>query len=453
MSQTPQKIHIIAIGGAVMSSLAVALKKKGLSVSGSDDKIYDPAASLLKSNDLLPTEIGWSEDRIDETIDAVIVGMHAKKDNPELIKATELGIKIWSYPDFIRAQANDKQRIVICGSHGKTTITGMIIHVLKYWNRSFDYLVGAKIQGIDETIKLSNAPIIVIEGDEYFTSPMDMVPKFLKYDHHIALISGTEWDHVNVYPEFEGYLDQFKILADNTPKAGSLVYCEDDANAKKIGSVERADVKAIPYGTPNYKVKNGVFIVNEDTKLRVFGKHNMQNLEGARLVLDRVGISKEQFYEAISSFEGAYKRNNILAESAKNTVYLDFAHAPSKLKASTDALKELHPKRKITACYELHTFSSLKKEFLYQYNGKFKAPDEAIIYFDKKIVEEKGYEPLSEDDIKLAFDRDDISVFTDAHALSSHLLGRQWDNEDLLLMSSGNFGGLDTQSIAQHITK
>ncbi|UXX78023.1 Mur ligase domain-containing protein [Reichenbachiella carrageenanivorans] len=453
MSQIHQKIHIIAIGGAVMSSLAIALKKKGMTVSGSDDKIYDPAASLLNENGLLPTQMGWNANLIDNSLDAVIVGMHAKADNPELLKAQALGIKIWSYPAFIRSQSDDKQRIVIAGSHGKTTITGSIIHVLNYWNRDFDYVVGAKIKGIEETIKLSDAPIIVIEGDEYFTSPLDLEPKFLKYDHHIALISGTAWDHINVYPTEDSYLAQFEKLANQTPKAGSLIYCTEDAYAKKIATKERTDVKADPYETPNYKVKNGRFYLNEETPVKLFGKHNMQNLEGARTLLKRIGISRAQFYEAIASFEGAYKRNNLLSENSNTAVYTDFAHAPSKLEATANALKELHPNRNLIACYELHTFSSLNKAFLGNYKDTFKAPNEAIVFFDQKLIEEKNYTAINEEDIRKAFNRKDIQVFTDSTQLQAHLLRKDWKNQNLIFMSSGTFGGLDLGSIANTITK
>lgn len=451
MSQKNQKIYIIAIGGAVMSSLAIALKKKGMTVSGSDDKIYDPAASLLNANGLLPNQIGWDANRIDDTIDAVIVGMHAKADNPELLKAQELGIKIWSYPEFIRAQSDNKQRIVITGSHGKTTITGTIIHVLNYWKRDFDYVIGAKINGIEETIKLSNAPVIIIEGDEYFTSPLDPEPKFLKYDHHIALISGTAWDHINVYPTEDSYLEQFEKLAARTPKSGTLVFCTDDKQAKKIGTKDRDDVRQEPYETPKYKVKNGAFIINGDTSVKLFGKHNMQNIQGAKTILKRIGITDDQFYEAVASFEGALKRNNLLAENKDTSVYTDFAHAPSKLAATASALKELHPKRKLVACYELHTFSSLNKDFLSNYKGTYKAPDEAIVFFDQKVVEEKNYSPFTESEIKEAFGRKDLVLFTDANKLQSHLESKNWKDHDLLFMSSGTFGGMNLADFAEKI--
>lgn len=453
MSQNMNNIHIIAVGGAVMSSLAVALKKKGMNVSGSDDKIYDPSASLLRDNDLFPDQLGWNADRIGDGLDAVIVGMHAKKDNPELLKAQKLGIKVWSYPEFIRAQSNDKQRIVITGSHGKTTITGSLIHVLNYWKKNFDFVIGAKINGIEETIKLTDAPIIIIEGDEYFTSPLDSEPKFLKYNHHIALISGTAWDHVNVYPTEASYLEQFEKLADATPKAGSIVYFSEDKVAKKIASKDRLDVKAIPYETPKYKVKDGQFFIGGDHPVKLFGKHNIQNLAGVLEITRIIGITDEQFYEAIASFGGAYKRNNLLAQNGNTAVYSDFAHAPSKLQATSSALKELHPKRKLVACYELHTFSSLNKDFLSNYKGTFDTPDEAIVYYDQNLIKEKNYAPISDEDVKASFKRKDINVFTDSDKLREHLISKDWKDQDLIFMSSGTFGGLDLSSIATQITK
>ncbi|PIB34760.1 peptidoglycan synthetase [Reichenbachiella sp. 5M10] len=452
MNENFQNVHIIAIGGAVMSSLAIALQNKGLKITGSDDKIYDPSLSALKSNKLLPGSEGWDESNITEDLDAVIVGMHAKADNPELIKAQNLGLKILSYPEFIRSQSENKQRIVIAGSHGKTTITSMIVHVLQYWNKPCDYLLGAKIKGLDNTIQLSDAPVIVIEGDEYLSSPIDPSPKFLKYDHHIALISGTEWDHINVFPTMESYVEQFEKLADSSPKAGSLIYCEDDRMAVLIGSKERDDVKAIPYKAPKYTVKDGQFLLHGNIPLKVFGKHNMQNLEGARKVLDLIGITDEQFYEAIPSYEGAEKRNNLVKANDSTALYSDFAHAPSKLKATIHAVKELHPNRKLTACFELHTFSSLNKDFLPHYENKMAKADEAIVYYNPSTLASKNNDmTLTEHELQSFFGRDNLLVFTDKAALQQHLTSKNWTNADLLMMSSGNFGGLDMNQLANQI--
>lgn len=452
MDNNLQKAHIIAIGGAVMSSLAIALKNKGLVVSGSDDQIFDPAKSLLESNGLLPATEGWNADLITADLDVVIVGMHAKVDNPELKKAQELGLKILSYPEFIREQSESKQRIVIAGSHGKTTITGIIVHVLKYFNKPCDYLLGAKIKGLDNTIQLSDAPIIIIEGDEYFTSPLDASPKFLKYDHHIVLISGTEWDHINVYPTVDSYVEQFEILADNTPKAGSLVYCEDDRMAMVIGTKDRGDVKPIAYKTPKYKIKDGVYWLEDQYQLKIFGKHNMQNIEGARKLLDLIGITDEMFYEAIQSYEGAEKRNNIIKSNNSTTVYSDFAHAPSKVKATVHAAKERHPERKLTACFELHTFSSLNKEYLPHYAQRMKHADEAIVFYDEATLASKGKDAsLSKEEIQEFFKDDKMEVFTSTTALEEYLEKQDWKQHDLLMMSSGHFGGMDIKALADKI--
>jgi len=457
MNKPFKNVHLIAIGGAVMSSLAIALKHKAITVTGSDDNIYDPAKSNLSKENLLPKENGWFADRISSDVDAVILGMHAKGDNPELRKAREMNIPVFSYPDFIRSLSEKKQRIVICGSHGKTTITGMIIHVLNYFNRSFDFVIGAKVNGMDETIRLSDAPIIVIEGDEYFTSTIDPHPKFLKYAHHIALISGISWDHVNVYETLESYHHQFEKLADSTPKAGTLVFCEEDMAVAKIGDLEREDSKSLPYNTPNYTVKDGCYyLVDGDHKypLKIFGKHNMQNIGGAKIVLKRIGITAEQFYQAIQSFEGTYNRGNLIGENASVAVYSDFAHAPSKLQATVNAMKELHPTRQLTACFELHTFSSLNKAYLPQYKDRFESADHAIVFFDENLAEairQPADEPIAESDIRAAFNRDDIVVFNSAQALDQYLTSKTWQDEDLIFMSSGNFGGLDIEKIASKI--
>ncbi|MEQ6122375.1 Mur ligase domain-containing protein [Reichenbachiella sp. MALMAid0571] len=455
MNQNIEKVHFIAIGGSVMSNLAIALHNNGIKVSGSDDKVYDPAKSALEATGLLPASLGWYENNIDDSLDAVILGMHAKADNPELLKAEELGIKVYSYPDFIYEQSKNKQRVVICGSHGKTTITAMIVHVLKYHNREFDYLIGARINGIEQTIQLSDAPLIIIEGDEYLTSPIDRVPKFLKYQHHIALVSGIAWDHINVYPTLDSYVEQFELLADATPKAGTLVYNEEDDMTSVICKKERFDVKTEPYCTPKYKIKNGQFIIkNDDEKvaLKIFGKHNMQNLNGAKTLLGRIGITDEQFYEAIGSFEGTQKRNNLLAKNNSVSVYEDFAHAPSKLKATVNALKELHPERKLTACFELHTFSSLNKAFLKHYKNTYNSPETAIVFINKKNLSQKELPEISEEEVRKTFHRNDILVIDEAEKLSSLLSNKSWKDEDLIFMSSGNFDGLDIKKLAHKIT-
>lgn len=451
-----KKVHFISIGGSIMHSLAIALKKKGMSVTGSDDEIYSPSKENLAQHGLLPEKFGWYPEKITKQLDAVILGMHAKEGNPELEKARELGLKIYSYPDFIREQSSRKQRIVIAGSHGKTTITSIIIHILNYYDRDFDYLVGAKIKGLDHQVKLTDAPIIIIEGDEYLTSPLDKVPKFLKYEHHIGLISGISWDHINAFPTLEDYVHQFDIFGDATPKAGSIMFCGDDDLATVIGTKERDDVNRIEYTTHPHKIKDGQTYLKTDygdVKVNVFGKHNMQNIAGAMAVLKRIGINEERFYEAIASFEGPSKRLQVVRKSGNAAVYTDFAHAPSKVEATTKAVKELYSERKLVACLELHTFSSLNKEFIINYQETMNDADEALIFVNPKNLKTEGRNTLGKEEIKEAFNHPNLQVYNDIEALKEYLFGHDWHNKNLLLMSSGHFADMDIAGLSEHIAK
>lgn len=458
MSQTSSlsKIHFISIGGSVMHNLAIELHLKGLLVTGSDDEIYEPSASRLAKYDLLPAVTGWFPEKVTPDLDAVILGMHARQDNPELARARELGIKVYSYPEYIFEQSQNKQRVVIAGSHGKTTITSMVLHVLKYNQRNFNYLVGAQIEGFDNMVRLSeDAPLIVIEGDEYFTSPIDPTPKFMHYQPHIALISGIAWDHFNVFPTWESYVKQFELLADSLPKAGAIIFDETDDMLDVIGQKGRPDVVSTPYNVHPNKIVDGktVLITAEsgEVPVLVFGSHNMKNISGAREVCERLGITDEAFYKAISSFKGASKRLELLGSNDTVKIYRDFAHAPSKVEATTTALKEQFPERTLVACAELHTFSSLNKAFLTQYRRKLKSADVAVVYFNPLTLEHKRLESLSEEDIKTAFKRDDLKVFTDSAELASFLKSLTWKNANLLLMSSGTFGELDLKKLANEI--
>ena len=447
-----QKFHFIAIGGSVMHNLAIALKQQGHHISGSDDDIQDPSKKRLAEHNLLP-DLGWFPDKIDTTIDAVILGMHAKKENPELLKAQSLGIPIYSFPEFIYNRSIDKQRIVVCGSHGKTTITSILIHVLSFFNRKFDYVIGALQEGMDNAVRLSGAPVIIIEGDEYFSSPIDPTAKFLKYNHHMAVISGIAWDHANVFPNKELYVNQFELLANATPKCGSLIYNSEDPIVEKIGKVERTDVNSLPYKTHESIVENGiVYLKTEDkgrTPIQLFGKHNLQNISAAREVLKRIGITNNQFYEALPSFKGADGRLQKIFSNDQTTIYKDFAHAPSKVKASTEAIKSISPKRKLVGCLELHTFSSLNTKFLPEYNGSMNHCDTAIIFYSPKKVEQKGLAPLSESNIKDAFKHKNLLVFTDVATLQKHLQSLSFENMNLVMMSSSNFDGLDLDRITR----
>lgn len=385
------RIHLIAVGGAAMHNLAIALHKKGFEVSGSDDVVYEPSKSRLDKYGLLPAEMGWDENRITPDIDAIILGMHARIDNPELLKAQELGLKIYSYPAYIYEQSKDKIRVVIGGSHGKTTITSMILHVLNYHQKDFDYLVGAQLAGFDTMVKITDtAPIMVIEGDEYLASPIDRRPKFHLYHANIAVISGIAWDHINVFPTFADYVEQFaKFIETITPK-GTLIYCEVDEELNQTVLKSTADVEKIPYGIPAHEVRNGVtYLLPQQTPLNVFGDHNLMNLNAAKQVCAKLGIAEEGFNEAIASFAGAAKRLELVAAINQTNIYKDFAHSPSKLKATIHAVKAQFTDRRLVALMELHTFSSLNKQFLKEYSGAMKDADVAMVYIDAKTFEQK----------------------------------------------------------------
>lgn len=449
------KIHFIAIGGAAMHNLALALKAKGFEITGSDDEIYEPSKSLLEANGILPDAFGWFPEKITSDLDAVIVGMHARADNPELLRAQELGIQIESYPSFLYEQSKNKQRIVIAGSHGKTSITSMILHVLKTLNKPFDYLVGARIEGFNLMASLSDAPIIVIEGDEYLASPIDRQAKFLLYQPHICLISGIAWDHINVYPTFESYTDSFKQLIQELPKAGSLFFDETDhVLADLTESCPEHAAKQGYQAHPSTIQDGQTILIGKDGKsypIQVFGEHTLKNLNGARLICEQIGVSTTAFYEAIQSFKGAAKRLELVASAENGLFYKDFAHAPSKVKATTEALKNQFPSRKLVACLELHTFSSLNPAFLPQYAGTLDLADEAIIYLSEHAREIKRMDRIEEDVVQTYFKHPRLRVIRDAETLRNSLLAETWGDANLLMMSSGTFDGLDMPKLGQEI--
>lgn len=450
-----QKIHFIAVGGAVMHNLALALHKKGYIVTGSDDEINDPSKGRLAAAGILPEALGWFPEKVTKDLDAVILGMHAFVDNPELAKAQELGIKIYSFPEYIYEQSLNKLRVVIAGSHGKTSITSIILHVLKYYNRKFDYLVGAQIEGFDVMVQLDDeSPVIIIEGDEYPESKIHLKSKFLFYHPHICLFSGIAWDHFNVFPTFDSYVQTFEELADGLPKAGAIIYDETDDILKVIGEKDRADVTKFPYKAHPYKVENGKCILlvgKTEVPLEIFGEHNMKNLSGAKIILDRLGVSDEEFYEAIQHFKGAAKRLEKLGENSNTLIFRDFAHAPSKLKATTNATKMLYNNRRLIACYELHTFSSLNKDFLPQYEDTMQDADLAIVFYSPHTLEMKRLPAISPEEIKKAFGDENIIVFTSKEAVTEFLLSQNWFHTNLLMMSSGTYGGLDLSDLANKI--
>lgn len=456
MQKKRRKVHFIAIGGSVMHNLAIALKQAGDDVTGSDDEIFEPSRGTLAKHGLLPEKDGWFPEKITKDIDIVMLGMHASRENPELLKAQQLGLKIQSFPEYIYHHSKDKQRIVVAGSHGKTTITAIIIHVLTHCRRKFDYVIGARVRGIEQTVRLSeDAPVIVIEGDEYLASALDPTPKFLRYQHHIGLISGISWDHANVFPTEEEYVKQFDLFADQTPKGGVLVYCEQDPMTLMIGKKERVDVTELNYKSHSHSSdNNGNFFLTEGKEkhpIRIFGTHNFQNLSGAKEVLKKIGITNEQFYEAMASFEGAAGRLEKLRQQNGFTFFKDFAHAPSKVKATVKAVKEILPANDLVACVELHTYSSLNKKFLPQYKDSLKNAQVPVVYYNPEKVAAKKLEPISEQDVKSAFANPAVQVFTDVNKLKTFLLSHTWRNKTLLMMSSGNFGGLDLNKLADEI--
>lgn len=447
------RIHFIAIGGSAMHNLAIALHKKGYQVTGSDDVIFEPSSSRLAKHGILPKKMGWDENNLTPDLDAVILGMHALKDNPELLKAQELGLKIYSYPEYIYEQTKDKLRVVIGGSHGKTTITSMILHVLNHYKRDFDYLVGAQLAGFDTMVRVTEAaPLIVIEGDEYLASPIDRRPKFHLYKANIAVISGIAWDHINVFPTYEDYTRQFEIFIDTIQPEGTLIYCAADQDLKVIAEKSAASVHKVGYEIPDHEVRNGVtYLLPDETPLKVFGDHNLMNLNAARLVCRELGVNEAEFNEAIASFTGAAKRLELLNSVDETNVYKDFAHSPSKLKATIEAVRAQFKDRKLVACIELHTFSSLNKIFLVQYADTMKNADEVIVFIDEKTFVHKKMDPFTELDVQTAFNDKRIKFFNNFSFLETYLQSIDFYKTNLLLMSSGNFGGMDLVKLAREL--
>ncbi len=509
------RVHFIAIGGSAMHNLAIALCQKGITVTGSDDEIFDPAKSRLEKYGLLPEEFGWHPERITKDLDAVVLGMHARIDNPELLRAQELGLKIYSYPEYLYEQSKDKLRIVVGGSHGKTTTTAMILHVLAHCGIEADYMVGAQLKGFEVMVRLSHtAKVMVIEGDEYLTSPIDRRPKFHLYKPNVAIITGIEWDHINVFPTFDIYREQFSKFIDLIEPIdgieGTLIYCDEDAEVHRVAvENKRTDIQKLPYVCPEHRVENGVtYLLGTQASrlqaagtaafpdaagtaafpdaagtaahpdaagtaahpvpLQVFGHHNLLNLTAARLACRQVGVTDEKFDEAISSFEGASKRLELVKKSDSCAVYKDFAHAPSKLRATIHAMREQYPGRKLVACMELHTFSSLTQEFLQQYRGTMDEADVRCVYFSQHALQLKKLPPLDPEEVKAAFEgtpsgtqasrlhaaetaAHPVEVFTDSAAMVAKVKAMDWKDANLLMMSSGNFDGIDFNQLAEEV--
>jgi UDP-N-acetylmuramate: L-alanyl-gamma-D-glutamyl-meso-diaminopimelate ligase len=445
------RIHFIAIGGSAMHNLALALSNKGYTITGSDDIIFEPSKSRLETKGLLPENFGWFPEKITNQLDAVILGMHAKPDNPELLKAQELGVKIYSYPEFLYEQSKYKTRVVIGGSHGKTTITSMILHVLNYHGKEVDYMVGAQLEGFDTMVHLTEEnDFIVLEGDEYLSSPIDRRPKFHLYKPNISLLSGIAWDHINVFPTYENYVEQFQIFVEGITNGGIIVYNEEDAEVKKVVEAATNPIKKYPYQTPEYHVEGGETLLETPEgpmPIEVFGKHNLNNLAGAKWICQHMGIDEDDFYEAISTFKGASKRLEKIAENNSTVIYKDFAHSPSKVKATTQAVKEQYENREVVACLELHTYSSLNAKFLQEYKGALKAADKAVVFYSPDAIKIKKLEAVTAQQIETAFERDDLIIYTNPTEFKEFLFSQNLKNTALLLMSSGNYGGLDFEEV------
>ena len=451
-----RKIHFIAMGGAAMHNLALAMNANPIyQVTGSDDEFFEPSRSRLAAKGLLPEKEGWNPEKITPDLHAVIVGMHATKDNPELIRAKELGLKIYSFPEYLYECTKSKTRVVIGGSHGKTTTTAMILFVLNQLGIETNYMVGAQIEGFENMVHLSpTARIAVFEGDEYLASPIDPRPKFHLYKPHIAVLTGIAWDHINVFPTFENYVSQFKQFTDLIEPQGRLIYFDGDENLKNIAETTRKDIITFPYNTPEYKVENGITYIKykqEYIPLKIFGEHNLQNLNAARIVCHTLGVSDEKFFKAISQFTGATNRLEKVAETSTSVAYKDFAHSPSKLKATIHAVKEQYKEKEVIACMELHTFSSLRADFLPQYAHCMDEADVAYVYYNPKVIEHKRLQEIKPEDVKNAFASEKVKVFTDSELLQDELRNRSYNNSVLLMMSSGNFSGVNIKDFTNEL--
>lgn len=449
------QIHLIAIGGAVMHNLALALHDAGHRVSGSDDEIYNPARDRLAAAGLLPAELGWFAEKILKNLDLVILGMHARPDNPELLAAQALGLKIMSYSEFIFEQSKGKKRIVVAGSHGKTTTVAMIMHCLRRQKIDFDFVVGAAVEGFENSVRLSGAPIIVIEGDEYPASPLDLQAKMIFYKPHLAVLTGLAWDHINLYPKFEQYVEQFDQFLDAIEPEGTLIWLRQDTEIQRLIAEKRATAQFFsqPYEPIPFRVEQGTMYVKlwgqPQVPLHAFGQHNFSNARAAMLICNHLGVAQKDFLINLATFKGAARRLQPILENENGSAWQDFAHAPSKVRATVEAVRTLHPKRRLVAALELHTFSSLNKDFLPQFSGTMDAADQALVFFSPQTLVIKKMPPLSPHEVRMAFGRADLEIFTEKEKLEKRLAEINFSGErNLLLMSSGTFDGMDLAGVA-----
>jgi UDP-N-acetylmuramate: L-alanyl-gamma-D-glutamyl-meso-diaminopimelate ligase len=446
------KVHFISIGGSVMHQLALALQQKGYVVTGSDDEIFEPSRTVLQQAGLLPQRLGWYAENITPDLDAVLLGMHARADNPELLKAQSLQLPVFSFPEYIYSESRQKLRVVIGGSHGKTTTTGMVMHVLKHQGKAFDYLVGARLPGFDQSVAITNAPVMVCEGDEYPASALEKRPKFHFLHPHIAVITGIAWDHINVFPTYAQYVEQFNIFINKLEPGASLIYCSHDADlVNLVENHPRTDIARVPYGIAPHRVAEGTTILKlegHEAELQIFGNHNLMNIQAAWLVCSQLGVSAAGFSAAIASFTGASRRLEVLARRGKRTVYRDFAHAPSKVKATLDAVRSQFAASRLVAVLELHTYSSLNAAFMPHYRHALKGANAACVFYSPHAMEIKKMPPLPVEAVQQGFAHENLTICTSRAELEAFLAAEMPDGENLLLMSSGSYDGLDTAALA-----
>ncbi|OSZ79446.1 peptidoglycan synthetase [Chitinophagaceae bacterium IBVUCB1] len=448
-----KNIHFIAIGGAVMHQLALALLRQGHTVTGSDDEINDPAKGNLAAAGILPAAYGWHPEKITKELDAIVLGMHAKADNPELLAAQALGIPIYSFPEYVYEVSKNKKRVVVAGSHGKTTITSMVMHILRKQGIDFDYLVGAKVAGFEQSVRLSDAPVIVLEGDEYPASVIEKRPKIFFYHPHISVLSGIAWDHINVFPTYDIYRNQFEQYLEGIENGAPVYYNNEDTEVQHVIGKSASHLQAVPYNMPAFHYEDGIAVLDTEfgaVPVSVFGRHNLLNMQAAIAVCVELGVSKADCYQAITDFSGAARRLEKLFQNDTLVAYRDFAHAPSKLKATLDAVREGYPTHKLIACFELHTYSSLNAQFLSEYAHSIDSADDAVVYFSHHALQLKGLPTLDTATVKQYFERADLAVIDNKEALQQHissLLANSTQPTCLLLMSSGTFDGIDWNSV------
>lgn len=443
------RIHCISHWWRVTSSLAIQLKLLGHNVTGHDDEIYEPSKSALAQHGLLPQHEWWDADSVTSDIDMIVLGMHASADNPELLRAKELGLMIKSYPEVIYEFSKNKMRVVIAGSHGKTTTTSMVMHVLKHNGISFDWVVGGIVPGFDTMVSLDdNHKIIIIEWDEYPDGKINMTAKMLLYKHNIGILNGIAWDHITTYPTFDSYLLPFQTFVDQTPTDGFLGYYQDDQEVTNIMEHTDTQAQTVWYTVHPHIIRDGITYLQTpqwEVKLSIFWAHNCINISAAKLVCNQLDLSDEQFYAAIWSFTGAGNRLQLIhQDDAKHlTILRDFAHSPSKLTATINAVKTQYPDRTIIGLFELHTFASLSASFLPEYKWSFDAADIACVYYDDHTFQIKRMTPLTKEVVINGFGRSDLVVQDSANDLQAWYDNLDLTNSVVVLMSSGNFGGVE----------